>query len=447
MEFKKERKMRGGIITVIVLIVIMTSGILVAGNSTIINDTVENIVEVVSKIEVWANTFIDIEPKENATVVLLYLDNGTSLPNQKIEFYLDESLIDSQLTDSEGYAKLIFNPNVILGTYFFKAEFQGNPSLYLNPSFAKGQIEITGLNGSREIMFIEQNFTESNITIETNITANQTSLTVYTDKPRYLENETINVFGEILINGERIDTLVNLEIVFNQTKIFTSDINTINGSYLHSLLANFEKEGDYLVRVFVENLSAETNFFLLKNYTINLDGMICKEFTDNVLFSSGYTHKKQGSINYETWNIQINCTEAGGQDCSLHNINTKSRILYVNPYEEEITGEGYVQISELDNSACNTPEVEEYSKYIAYDTPREEDDKKWERYCEKNKTSNSKSKCEIENSKDYYEESTCYGIKTYASQYSIVDVVEISYTWCWDSSYGDNSKKIEMENE
>jgi len=445
MEFKKERKMRSGVIIFIVLIVIITSSILVAGNSTRINDTVKNIVELVSKIEFWANTFIDIESKENATFVLLYLDNGTSLPNQKIEFYLDDSLIDSQLTDSEGYAKLIFNPNVSLGIYFFKAEFQGNPSLYLNPSFAEGQIEITGLNGSREIMFIEQNFTESNITIETNITANQTFLTVYTDKTRYLENETINVFGEILINGERIDTIANLEIVFNQTKIFTSDLNIINGSYLYSLSATFEKEGNYLVKIFIENLSAETNFYFLKNYSINLEGMTCKEFTDNILFSSGYTNKKQGSTNYETWKIQINCTEAGGQDCSLHNINTKSRVLYASPYDEEITGEGYVQISELDNSACNTPEVEEYSKYIAYDTPREEEDKKWERYCEKNKTPNSK--CEIENSKDYYEESTCYGIKTYASQYSIVDVVEISYTWCWDSSYEDNSKKIEMENE
>ncbi|MGC9309546.1 MAG: hypothetical protein ACP5D2_02505 [Candidatus Nanoarchaeia archaeon] len=429
MEFKKERKMRSGVIIFIVLIVIMTSSILVAGNSTIINDTVENIVEVVSKIEVWANTFIDIEPKENATVVLLYLDNGTSLPNQKIEFYLDESLIDSQLTDSEGYAKLIFNPNVIPGTYFFKAEFKGNPSLYLNPSFAEEQIEIIRLNE-----------TNTNITILNE--TNQSLLTIYTDKNYYVQNETINIFGEIIINGQRVDKEIKLEIEFNSSKIFTANISSTEGNYIYSLIADFEEEGDYLIKIFIENLSAETNFYFLKNYSINLEGMICKEFTDNVLFSSGYTHNKKGSTNYETWKIQTNCTAAGGQDCLLYNVNTKSRILYVNPYDEEITGEGYVQISELD-SDCN-PEKEKYSKYLARDTPKE-DGGKWERYCEKTKTLDSK--CELENSENYYKASTCYGIKTYASQYSIVDVVEIKYTWCWDDSYGDNSKKIEIENE
>ncbi|MDP2860509.1 MAG: hypothetical protein Q8N98_02235, partial [bacterium] len=200
MEFKKKRKMRSRVITVIVLIVIMTSGILVVGSSTTINDTLENIVEVVSKIEVWANTFISIAIKQNSAEVLLSLDNRTALPNQEIEFYLDESLIDSQLTDSEGYAKLIFNPNVSPGTYFFKAEFQGNPSLYLNPSFTEGQIEITELNGSREIMFIEQNLTKSNLTIETNLTiSNQTLLTINTDKEKYTQNETINLFGGLIV--------------------------------------------------------------------------------------------------------------------------------------------------------------------------------------------------------------------------------------------------------
>ena len=430
MEFKKKRKMRSGVITIIVLIVIMTLGILVVGSSTTINDTLENIVEVVSKIEVWVNTFISITIKQNSAEVLLSLDNRTALPNQEIEFYLDESLIDSQLTDSVGYAELSFDfYNISLGNYSFKASFLGNSSLYLNPSFTEGQIEITELNGSREIMFIEQNLTKSNLTIETNLTiSNQTLLTINTDKEKYTQNETINLFGGLIVNGERIDSIANLEIIFNQTKIFTSDINIINGSYSYSLPANFEKEGEYSVRVFAENLSAETNFYFLKNYSINLDGMICKEFTDNVLFSSGYTHDKKGSTNYETWKIQTNCTQAGGDNCSLYNINTKSRILYASPYDEEITGEGYVQISELENSDCDNPEKEKYSEYIAYDVPKQEGGK-WERYCEKNKTEDSK--CEIENSENYYQESTCYGIKTYASQYSIVDVVEISYTWCW----------------
>ena len=365
MRFKK-KKLQSIFVAIIVLMIIITSGILVAGNSTainqsitsaiiqieeVINNTAEIIIEATSQIEVWANTFINIKKKQNSADISLSLDNGTALPNQEIEFYLDESLISSQLTDSEGYTELIFNPNTSPGTYSFRVEFQGNPNLYLNPSFAEEQIEIIGENEA------EINETDINITIP-------------------ILNETNQTF-------------------FNET----------NQSLLNQTLLN---------------QTIELN--------ISLDGMVCKEFTDNVLFSSGYTYKKKGSTNYETWEIQTNCAEAGGYDCSLHNINTKSRVLYVSPDDDDFTGEGYVQISELDNSACNAPENKEYSKYIAYDTPKEEDDKKWENYCGKNK--NQDSKCDIESS-DYYEESMCYGIKTYASQYSLVDVVEIKYTWCW----------------
>jgi len=423
MEFRKNKKLWGGLITAIVLVLIVSSTILVAGNSTainseILNNTLENIFEAVSQIEVWINTFIDIKQKEDTAEVLLYLDDGTSLPNQEIEFYLNNSLIDSQLTDSEGYAKLIFNPNISLGTYFFKAEFKGNPSLYLNPSFAEEQIEIIRLNET-----------------------NQSLLTIYTDKNYYAQNETINIFGEV-VNLD-VDEIA-LKIKFNETLVFNTGISFINKNYEFSLIADFEEEGGYIAEVSAGNLSAQTDFYFSKtNDTLNLDGMICREFTDSVLFSSGYTHNKKGSVNYETWKIQTSCEDAGGQDCSLYNVNTKSRILYANPYDEEITGEGYVQISELD-SDCN-PEKEKYSKYLARDTPKE-DGGKWERYCEKTKTQDSK--CEIENSENYYEESTCYGIKTYASQYSIVDVVEIKYTWCWDKSYGDSSnEKIRGKNE
>src|SRR3989338_3875603 len=62
------KKLWGGLITAIVLVLIASSTILAAGNSTainyeILNNTLENIFEAVSQIEVWINTFIDIKPK------------------------------------------------------------------------------------------------------------------------------------------------------------------------------------------------------------------------------------------------------------------------------------------------------------------------------------------------------------------------------------------------
>jgi len=350
MEFKR-KNLQSTLIIGLVLLVVIASGIIVTGNSNlteavveeIINNTLENIVEGISKIEVWANTLINLKLGQNSVDVSLSLDNGTMLSNQEIEFYLNESLISSQLTDSKGYTELIFNPNTSPGTYSFRVEFQGNPNLYLNPSFVEEQIEVIGING-----------TLTNITISGIF--NQTNQTL------------LNITNQTLVNQ-------------------TIEVN------------------------------------------ISIANLICKNFTDNVLFSSGYTYDQEGSTNYETWKVQTDCVEAGGQDCSLFNVNTKSRVLYVSPYDDNFIGEGYVQISELSDSEYNFPDKEKYEKYLVHNDSKKESGK-WERYCGKDK----ENECESENAYNYQNESNYYGIKTYASQYSIIDVVEVSYTWCWRDS-------------
>ena len=45
MEFKKDRKIQGGVITVIVLIVIVTLGMMVSGNSTLLEEGINNTIE------------------------------------------------------------------------------------------------------------------------------------------------------------------------------------------------------------------------------------------------------------------------------------------------------------------------------------------------------------------------------------------------------------------
>jgi len=182
-----------------------------------------------------------------------------------------------------------------------------------------------------------------------------------------------------------------------------------------------------------EPVNSETRPFELED----LSDFTCKEFKDNLLlWSSGYTTKNEGSTNYDTWEIGISCEEAGGYGCLLHNITLNTRFIYTNPNNTNSTGEsnsigeGYVQISDPDETICNNPEQATYSKYLAYDTPKE-GEKEWKGYCGKNK--NLGSKCGVEISDNYDDNVICYGIKTYASQYSIVDVVEIKYEWCWEN--------------
>ena len=54
-------------------------------------------------IEVWADTSISLEVRENLVRASLVLDNGDLLENQQIYFYLNNSLLGSGLTNSQGF--------------------------------------------------------------------------------------------------------------------------------------------------------------------------------------------------------------------------------------------------------------------------------------------------------------------------------------------------------
>ncbi|MFQ6055814.1 MAG: hypothetical protein ACE5J3_07530, partial [Methanosarcinales archaeon] len=71
----------------------------------------------------------------------------------------------------------------------------------------------------------------------------------------------MNVFGEILINGIKVDKEINLSLEFNETQIFSTSINSTNGSYSYPLFGLFFDEGYYTVKVFSENLTNSTSFY------------------------------------------------------------------------------------------------------------------------------------------------------------------------------------------
>ncbi len=160
------------------------------------------------------------------------------------------------------------------------------------------------------------------------------------------------------------------------------------------------------------------------------ENMICKEFYDNVLWTSRYSRSLEGSENYQTWKIENNCPEAKRTSCFLQNISLNTRVLYVNPSETEANGKGYVQISNPDEAICNNPERGVYSKYLVYEEINGSEGQTNSWYCGEEKEETSK--CGIKLSEKFNEQTSCYGIKAHASQYLIVDVIQIKYSWCWE---------------
>jgi hypothetical protein len=287
-------------------------------------------------------------------------------------------------------------------------------------------IEIISATKRINIKTTEEEINITNITIIPEEITNQTLFAVGTDKATYSQNETIDISGSLIINGIEYDGQIILDIEINQSIILTSNVSAVNGSYEYSLIANFEEEGSYLVSAHSGDLTTTTDFYFIAE-VFDLGNYKCKKFNESILWSSGYAYSEEGAINYETWEIQSDCP-AIDQNCLLHNINTESRVFYASPDDTEATGEAYIQISELSDSNCENPEKGKYSKYVVYEAPKEEVGK-WERHCEKNGISDEN--CDTENSYNQQEEASCYGIKAYAPQYSIIDVIEVSYTWCW----------------
>jgi hypothetical protein len=233
-------------------IILLTSVAVIATNSTLNASFIQSYetqnIEKSALIEVWADTSIHLEINQNFVDALLLLDNGTALPGQEINFYLNESLLYSKTTDSEGRTKIYLN--LTPGVYVLKAAFPGNNSLYLNPSETVERVEIK----------IEEKVPTIPLT---------QTLTVNTDKKNYVANETIRIFGEVEINGVKANKKIDLTIEKNKSLVYSTQLNVINGTYSHSLIANFEESGTYELNVYVDSFRNFTTFYYY-NGALNL---------------------------------------------------------------------------------------------------------------------------------------------------------------------------------
>jgi hypothetical protein len=155
----------------------------------------------------------------------------------------------------------------------------------------------------------------------------------------------------------------------------------------------------------------------------------CEKFKDNVVWTSGYSALEKGSTNYQTWHLNHNCSglaEESDNNCVIKNINIKAKFSAIGSESLNEPAEGYVQISEPDESVCDSPEKGSYQDYLAYETTNGEEIIT-DIYCGKDKSGRECGK--ITNNYDY---SNCYGIKIYGSRHMFVDVLEVNYTLCME---------------
>ncbi|MBU5687896.1 MAG: hypothetical protein KQA31_00600, partial [Candidatus Aenigmarchaeota archaeon] len=202
------------------IVLLITSTLVIATNSTITNNTITGMftevmpeeIEKTAQIEVWANTFIETSEENNLIKARLLMDNGSFVSGQEILSYFNDQVQNIQITDNDGYA--YFDKNIT------KLEYKGNQSLYLNPSF------------------IEINYTQT--------LTRQDFLTVFTDKQFYESNETVNVFGYVSINGS-----VEVEIIVEKdSQVYkTQTISAENGSYNYNFIVDFTEQGVYTIKV------------------------------------------------------------------------------------------------------------------------------------------------------------------------------------------------------
>lgn len=323
---KKAQAMHISLLAILSFIT-LTSGVIFTNstlNSTItglVTDAAnsEAVAEKTAEFYVYADTIISAEILNNTIAVLLTLDNKTILPEQTIEFYLDNLSVSSGVTNSDGHAFLNFSQ---YGNY--SIFFKGNDALYLNPS-------------SLSLLLFNETIIPENETLP----INQTNIT--------LKNETIRT-----------------------------------------------------------------------NLALSFEG--CKSFEERVLWSSGFTNEPHNSLNYQAWNPKYNCSEIGLENCFIADIQVNSRYISTGLPDNETKGIGYVQISELEN--CNEPEKGNYEGYVNYDELHGEEIRK-NNYCKE-----EDKKCKNQDFDNAFAYNSCYGIKSYGSQYLIVDVFSVKYELC-----------------
>ncbi|MEM5781782.1 MAG: hypothetical protein QXD43_01120, partial [Candidatus Aenigmatarchaeota archaeon] len=214
------------------VLVILTSALVLAANATLnMTSPTGNFLPIVQtqeksfSVEVWANTSLSLEIEESNAKALLLLDNGTALEGQEVKFYLNESFIGSNLTDSQGIAYFFVNSSGNL-----KAVFEG--SEYLNPTYT----EISIYNESEEFFVYFVDPTPAN---NQEINNNWIFVNVSLNKPGFalLEWNGIN------------ETMLGSDINFYLNKTDLKDDEYFYKVYAYDNLGNWKTTETRIVKI------------------------------------------------------------------------------------------------------------------------------------------------------------------------------------------------------
>ncbi len=266
---------RGQSQLLIPLLVILTSTIVLAVNATfnLTNNSsltgnflsIQQSEENNFSIEVWANTSLTLESNQIDVKALLFLDNGTILEGQEIKFYLNDTIINSSFTDSTGSVEISFN-----STGALKAVFDGNDSLFLNPS--ESVLNFEAINVVNET--IELNVTKN----ETNATENETEENKTITKPSIisfgLSKDSIFVKQSLIIYAlvENASMVIfeinstNYTATFDGTQ-YVFNFTGKKGNYSFDKVYAFDNSGNFDVKS--ANLAFEIKA-LLKDKKIDI---------------------------------------------------------------------------------------------------------------------------------------------------------------------------------
>ncbi|RLJ07986.1 MAG: hypothetical protein DRP13_02995, partial [Candidatus Aenigmatarchaeota archaeon] len=135
-----------------------------------------------SYITVFADTMVleptsnNTDPVQGETVRLsckLTYDNGTSIPNQNISFYDNQTYLGSNLTNTLGYAYLDHgvSSTAALGVHTLNFTFHGNTSIFVNPSWNQTNITVHDVPKIQNVSAQPQRVGyHYNVTISVNVT-------------------------------------------------------------------------------------------------------------------------------------------------------------------------------------------------------------------------------------------------------------------------------------
>jgi len=264
---KKSLKVQTQLITSL-LFIALASAILLATNWSKITGRfigVPNVVEESIKVEVFANTSIDLKTDNGLISAKLSLDNGSFVPNQEIEFYVDGNFVGSNFTDDFGVSTFSFN---ITNASKVKAIFKGSEKDYLNPSEAEITIErkeeITTTTSVTTTTLPSENISE-NITIEAfssvkNITKGKGDWKV------------VSIYGNVKYNGSLVNSKVKLRVKDVKGGVVFEDEQFVNGSFNFTFEILPKAYGKYSAEIFAEsefgNASKTFDFNVLKHIKV-----------------------------------------------------------------------------------------------------------------------------------------------------------------------------------